>query len=310
MGGFGYDRQVFVKSKQPSPPPPPSRSPLPGALVLILVAALGAFAAYRYIKAGGLSNVDSGNNNSTEVKQLQHKIEVLQARIEEIEKKRRSPMPSPAAEEKKGENQEPKLPHVLSAELAHRPVAAVPGSPVQKPLVTASSQPKAPLATHPTNTAKPDPGLGLLQGDLAASHQEWEATVNRLGSVVGELDTQRSQVAENQNAVNQLLKITRRTGIPFSLKKQSRFQRVGPISIKLANTNVPNQRYTLRLIVDDKSVELKDRALNEVIQFYTTRSQFPVELVVSQIDKGQVSGMLAVPDDLNPANQNSQAQAR
>jgi hypothetical protein len=189
-------------------------------------------------------------------------------------------------------------------------VSAVPGSPVQKPLVTASSQPKAPPATQPTKAAKPDPGLSLLRGDLTASHQEWEATVNRLGNVVGELDTQRSQVAENQNAVNQLLKITRRTGIPFSLKKQSRFQRVGPISIKLANTNVPNQRYTLRLIVDDKSVELKDRALNEVIQFYTTRSQFPVELVVSQIERGRVSGMLAVPNDLNPANQNSQAQTR
>jgi hypothetical protein len=65
MGGFGYDRQVFVKSKQ-QPPAPPSRSPLPGALVLILVAALGAFAAYRYIKAGGLSNVDV--NNSVQVK--------------------------------------------------------------------------------------------------------------------------------------------------------------------------------------------------------------------------------------------------
>jgi hypothetical protein len=73
---------------------------------------------------------------------------------------------------------------------------------------------------------------------------------------------------------------------------------------------VANQRYTLRLIVDDKSVELKDRALNEVIQFYTTHSQFPVELVVSQIQKGDVKGMLAVPNDLSPPEQNAQMQSR
>ncbi len=307
MGGFGYDRQVFVKSKQTAPSPSPSRSPLPGALVLILVAALGALAAYRYIKAGGLSNTDPSNN--TQVAQLQHKIESLQARIDELEKKRR-PSISPPAEGNRIPKPQPKATPVLSAELAHHPLVHTADAPVPKPLVPPSSQPKPSPQAQPTTAAKPDPGLKLLQGDLNASHQEWEATVNRLGNVVGELDTQRNQVAQNQNAVNQLLQITRRTGIPFSLKKQSRFERVGPISIKLASTNVPNQRYTLRLIVDDKSVELKDRALNEVIQFYTQRSQFPMEIVVSEITKGHISGMLAVPSDLDSRNQNSQAQAR
>lgn len=306
MGGFGYDRQVFVKSKQA--PPPPARTPLPGAFVLFLVAALGAFAAYRYIKAGGLSNTN-GNNNA-QVKQLQDKIAVLQTRINELEKERRLSVLRASAQGKHNANPQPKSPPVLSAQLAHRPVAQVSEPPVQKPPVAASSQPNARSATTPPAVAKPDPALSRLQGDFTANHQEWEATVNRLGNVVGELDAQQSAIKQNQTDVDQLLSITRRTGIPFSLKKQSRFQRVGPVSLKLTGTNVRNQRYTMRMIVNDKSVELKDRALNEVIQFYTTRSQYPVQLVVSHIKKGRVSGRLAVPNDLNSANQSYQMQAR
>jgi hypothetical protein len=306
MGGFGYDRQVFVKSKEPAPPS--GRSPLPGALVLILVAALGAFAAYRYIKAGGLSNVDADSSGSSaQVKQLQHKIEVLQSRIDELERRRR---PASLPVVTKPEVKRNKPPASLVADLAHRPDVPASTARVQKEPVAVSEQSKVHPATPPANNATSDAGLNMLKGDLASSHEEWQATVNRLGNVVGELDSQRNQVKQNQNDVNQLLKISRRTGVSFSLKKGSRFQRVGPISIKLASTDVANQRYTLRLVVDDKSVEVKDRALNEVIQFYTTRSQFPVELVVSQIQRGRVEGMLAVPNDLNANDQNAQMQSR
>lgn len=303
MGGIDFDRQVFVKPKQP--PPPPSRSPLPGALVLILVAALGAFAAYRYIKAGGLSSVSV--DKGSQVKQLQEKIAVLQARIVQLEKRRRTPITRASTEREKGPEHKLASP-APAAQPTHGALAHVPETPVQKPLVAAATLPKPPLPAPPPDAAKPDPAIDMLQGDLAASHQEWEATVNRLGNVVGQLNAQRSQVQHNQDAVNHILSVTRRTGIPFSLKKQSRFQRVGPISLKLGSTDVRDQRYTLRMIVDDKSVELKDRALNEVIDLYTARSQYPVELVVSRIEKGQVAGMLAVPNDLN--SQSSSMQAR
>lgn len=306
MGGFGYDRQVFVKSKES--PHPPSRSPLPGALVLILVAALGAFAAYRYIKAGGLSSVDV--NNDAQVKQLQQKIAVLQARIDELEKRRAPSRSKALAEDIRNEEAKPKPHDSTSAGLAHRSNVHISEAPVQKPLVAVSAQPTTPPANPPADKAKSDASLNLLQSDLAANRQEWQATVNRLGNIVGELDAQQSQVRQNQNDVDQLLSITRRTGIHFSIKKGSGFQRIGPVSIRLASTNVSNQRYTLRLIVDDKSVELKDRALNEVIQFYTTHSQFPVELVVSQIKKGHVSGMLSLPSDLSATDQNAQMQTR
>ena len=80
--------------------------------------------------------------------------------------------------------------------------------------------------------------------------------------------------------------------------------------MKLTATSVKNQHYNIRLIVDDKSVELKDRALNEVVQFYTSQSKYPLKLIVSQINKGEVSGTLAVPHDLSEELSNTQLQEK
>lgn len=305
MGGFGYDRQVFVKSKEPAPAP--GRSPLPGAMVLILVAALGAFAAYRYIKAGGLSNIDADPGSGTQVQQLQHKIEVLQARIDELEKKHRV-----RARHAVEENDPVKETTTLRpARLPEsHPAPSTSREPAEKRVVAMAAPAAVLPVAAPAASVKADPNLNGIQGALASSHQEWQATVDRLGNVVGELDAQRNQVKQNQNDVNQLLQVTRRTGISFSLSKGGRFQRVGPVAISLASTDVATQRYTVRLVVDDKSVELKDRALNEVIQFYTTHSQFPVELVILQIQRSHVAGMLSVPSDLSTSVQDVQVQSR
>src|SRR5512146_827064 len=97
MEASGYDRQAFVKSKEA--PPPPSRPPLPGVLLSVLVAALGAFAAYRYIKAGGIPSIDADNN--AQVTMLQHKVEVLQARLKELKKSHGPSRPQSQAEDTK-----------------------------------------------------------------------------------------------------------------------------------------------------------------------------------------------------------------
>ncbi len=309
MGGFGYDRQVFVKSNKPASPGPPSRSPLPGALVLILVAVLGAVATYRYINAGGFAHTDptASPHRDAKIKQLQHKIATLEAKIEELERKRSRPAAKSSSAEAPVPKTQPKHTPVLSAKLAQRPpVQSAPKAHPDQPEASPSTTSAISKSSVPA-PKKPNPDLTALKGDLHASHQEWEATVNRLGNVVGQVDSQRNMVEQNQQAVNHLLQLSRRSGIPFNLKKESRFTRVGPISVKLSKTDVRNQRYTLRIIVDDKPVELKDRALNEVIQFYTSRSQYPMELVVSKIDRGQVEGMLGVPKGLNSEEQYSQA---
>lgn len=334
MGSPMFDRQVFVKKTQN--PRPPSRSPLPGALALIVVAALASFATYRYVKAGGRIPFEK-NADKAQVEQLQQKIKTMQTRIDELQKRhqvshvnhhvadtsRRPKTKSDSAKPSSATHTEV-APHPTEHPTAHRPTNAAAESTHHSIDSDAASNvhTAAPLAA----AKQPAPGsqalvasqqqqrsakeLNLLKSNLAANNDQWQATVNRLGNVVGQLDSQGNAIKKNQTNVNYLMALAHRTDIPFTLTRKRRFQRVGPISMRLADTSVKDQRYDIRLIVDDKSVELKNRALNEVVQFYTSQSKFPLQLTVSQILKGEVIGTLAVPQDLMEQLSNTQLQEK
>lgn len=317
MGSPSFDRQVFVKKTQSSPP---SRSPLPGAFALLIVAALAAFGTYRYMKAGG--GKTSSKADKAQIEQLQKKLTVMQAKVKELER-RREPRTRHVASQVKPDKVNSKAAepsHTLTAEDSHHPKADLAGEThgaairkvADRPQ---SSDPKVALDGAKTEAsakkqATSSKQLNLLQSNLAANNDQWQATVNRLGNVVGQLDSQNNAIKKNQTNVNYLMEQVHRTRVSFTLNKGRRYQRVGPISMKLAGTSVRNQHYNIRLIVDDKSVELKDRALNEVVQFFTSQSKYSLELIVSQINRDQVSGTLVVPYDLSQKLANTQLQEK
>lgn len=327
MGTPPFDRQVFVKQKQSAPPP--SRSPLPGALALLVVAALSAFATYRYLKAGGKV---PGNNESAKVEKLQAKLKVMQTRVQELEKKQAARHVRHVAD--KPAPKKPRLSRALLAEdaphptrhiadMAHR--SADPASPASHRSLKRTTKlvkPKAKASPADATTMprlqsllavqqqQSNKEMSQLQNNLTANHQAWQATVNRLGNVVGQLDSQQNSIKKNENNVNYLMARAKRTDVDFTLRKGRRYQRVGPISMKLTDASVRNQHYNIRIIVNDKSVELKDRALNEVVQFFDSQSKYPLELIVSQIKHNEVSGVLAVPPGLSQAMNNTQLQEK
>ena len=303
--------------------------------MLVVVAALSAFATYRYVKAGG--KLPSNSADKAQIALLQEKLKTTQARLDELERgHRRSPARHAPADVKPGSGK-PEAgkpagtllaedgPHlsrhvtpITHRSSLHEPLngrASTAGeAALESPHKALVSADKPPLSEHkvaPTSTPPaPNKELTLLQSNLAANHDEWEATTNRLGNVVGELDSQRTALQQNQNSVNYLLERVHRSDVSFTLKKGSPLQRVGPISMQLEDTSVKGQHYSIRMAVGDKSVELKDRALNEIVQFYTSRSQYPLRLIVSQINRGEIAGTLAVPDDLSKELNNPQLQER
>ena len=329
MGGPVFDRQVFVKKSQTQKPP--SRSPLPGAFILLLVAALSAFATYRYVKAGGTFPPNSADK--AKIAELQGKLKAMQDRVNELEK-RRYAAPEKHVPAKKVDPivarhaaSETTLlaqpaPHVAKRVIPEppRPSKAADGSAdpsanakvISVPPVKASSAPAKPAPQTPAKGSQnvSNKQLNALQGNIAASHDEWQAATDRLGNVVGELDSQRSELQKTQTGVNYLLERVQNSDVSFTLSKGSGLQRVGPISMQLESTSVKGQHYNIRMMVDDKSVELKDRALNEIVQFYTSRSKYPLRLIVSQIGRGQVSGTLAVPSGLSKEMNNTHLQER
>lgn len=326
MGGPVFDRQVFVKKQ--AAPKPFSRSPLPGGLILVLVAALSAFATYRFVKAGGKE--PSNAADKAQIAELQTRLKATQDRVQELEKRRHTAAARGVPQESKPIVAKPdparNIAHAEDAPRHESPRKAEPKpsekspdeNPAQNHLAAGSAASVPPLHTSSSKAQSSATGspaissneLNTLQGNLAANHEEWEATTDRLGNVVGELDSQRSAIRQTQSGVNYLLERAQRSDISFSLTKGSGLQHVGPIAMELESTSVKGQHYNIRMMVDDKSVVLKDRALNEIVQFYTSRSKYPLRLIVSQIRRGEVSGTLAVPTGLSDEMNNAHLQER
>jgi hypothetical protein len=70
---------------------------------------------------------------------------------------------------------------------------------------------------------------------------------------------------------------------------------VSTVSLLLKKTDKKKGKFTLSVVSDDKSIEKKDRNMNEPLQFYTGRDKLLYELVVFNIDKDKVSGYISTP---------------
>jgi hypothetical protein len=112
---------------------------------------------------------------------------------------------------------------------------------------------------------------------------------------VGELDSQRDTIERNQAKLDELAGHFARYSQGFALAVGSPRQQVGPVWLRLRTTDPKNQRYTMRLSRNDQTVEVKDRALNEAVQFYDSDGKLSFELIVSQITKDGVAGRLVSP---------------
>jgi hypothetical protein len=180
--------------------------------------------------------------------------------------------------------------------------------PGQKPPATAprpasarSSQTASRTAPAPAAAAAPPPALTAStvqpasNADPNADREAWEATTDRLGMAVGELGEQRRAIAATRETLDAIRQQMERSSISFEVRRNGGRQPVGPIAIDLQSTDTRNQRYSLRLYFDDRTVQMKDRVLGERVSFYIGGLDDPLELVVSEIAPNMVFGKLAVP---------------
>ncbi len=137
--------------------------------------------------------------------------------------------------------------------------------------------------------------VGSVKSDLQMSKSQLDDTVAALKRVTGDMGLQSGLIATNGKELQALKALGDRNYFEFNIAQKKRSFKVGDILVVLKNTDTKNNRYTLDVIVDDKRVEKKDRTLNEPVQFYTSRSRLPYELVVYDIKKDQIVGYLATP---------------
>ena len=137
--------------------------------------------------------------------------------------------------------------------------------------------------------------LGGAKTDIAATRTDLEATKKKLESAIGDLGVQSGLIAHTRDELEYLKHRGDRNIFEFTLKKGTRPTPVSTVSLQLKKVDAKKGKYSLNVVADDRTIEKKDRTVNEPLQFYTGRDRMLYEVVVMNANKDQISGYLSTP---------------
>lgn len=141
-----------------------------------------------------------------------------------------------------------------------------------------------------------------VKGDVASTRSELEKTVADLKHATGEIDGHSVLIATNGKELAALQALGERNYVQFTISKAKQPQKVGDVAIRLMRADPKKNRFTIELTADDKTVEKRDRVVNEPLQFMTSKAKQPYELVVNDVKKDTIVGYLSIPKVLNTRN--------
>jgi hypothetical protein len=138
-------------------------------------------------------------------------------------------------------------------------------------------------------------GLGEVKTDITNTKSELSKTIENLKQVTGDLGVQSGLIATNSKELTALKALGDRNYFEFDIKKTKQPVKVGDIAVKLKRADQKRGRYTIDVVADDRTVEKKDRTVNEPLQFYVSGARQPYELVINEVQKDRIAGYLATP---------------
>ncbi len=137
--------------------------------------------------------------------------------------------------------------------------------------------------------------VGGVKTDLGQTKTDLAATKAKLESTVGDLGLQSGLIARTRDDLEVLKHKGDRQYYEFTLLKGAKPQPVSTVSLQLRKVDSKRGKFTLNVTSDDKTIEKKDRNVNEPIQFYTGRDHMLYELVVWTLDKNKATGYVSTP---------------
>jgi hypothetical protein len=288
MEDVKFNRQPFVTVQDQE-----RRVALPRLLgTLVLAAAFAALAFLGYRLVSEYSSSPSVTRQGLD--QVQEQLAGMEKRIDQLEQHHRTLVANPKAPSESATASVPagKLPterhayKITSASVL--PPQAEPSSHLASMQPNGNAQPTAQPVQKPSAEASAD------------RDEAWQATADRLSDVVGVVGTQQGEISKTREELNRLLAQTRRRAMPFELRRGAGPEPVGPVSLVLKSSDVKNFRYTVCVALGSQCVELKNRAVNEVVVFVLSDNSAPLELVATKVLRDQIVGYLEVPDNSLP----------
>ncbi len=137
--------------------------------------------------------------------------------------------------------------------------------------------------------------VGNVKTDVASTKTELELTKAKLEKTIGDLGVQSGLIARTAEELDILKRKGDRNYYEFTLNKGGNPTPVGTISLQLKKTDAKKGKFNLMVMADDKTIEKKDKTVNEPLQFYTGRDRMLYEVVVNTVDKNKITGYMATP---------------
>jgi len=139
--------------------------------------------------------------------------------------------------------------------------------------------------------------LGRAKTDIESTKKDLEATKSKLEHSVGDMGVMSGLIARNREDLEELKRRGERNIFEFDLRKSKTPQKVGPVQLKLQKVDTKRYKYTMVVYADDKTVEKKDKTVNEPVQFYVKGAHSPYEVVVFEVSKDRATGYLSTPKE-------------
>jgi len=136
--------------------------------------------------------------------------------------------------------------------------------------------------------------LKTVSSDLASVRDAIKTTDNELQMSRGEMST---LIARNHDQIEILREMGERDYFEFTIGGKNASEKMGDVTIALRGADPKKNEYNLELFVDDRRTEKRNRTINEPILFYREGERQPVEIVINQVTKNEVSGYLSVPKE-------------
>ncbi len=165
----------------------------------------------------------------------------------------------------------------------------------QKQVASELSQVKESATTANSKLADVTNDVAATKTDVASTKSELDNTVADLKRVRGDMGVLSDRIATNGTELAALRTLGERNYFEFSLTKSKQPQKVGGVQLLVKKTDPKRSRFTIEIEADDKTVEKRDRTVNEPVQFYVAKARQPYEIVVNEITKDHLVGYLATP---------------
>jgi len=161
-------------------------------------------------------------------------------------------------------------------------------------LAAAQSRQSKELAAVNTEVSGVKTDVGSAKTDIVKTQADLATTNAKLEKTIGDLGVASGLIAHNASELEILKHKGDRNYFDFTLQKGARTP-VSTISLQLKKVDPKKGKFTLNVIADDRTIEKKDRTLNEPLQFYTGRDHMLYELVVFSAEKNSITGYLSTP---------------